>query len=75
MILGWQMSLLVICEILGLFINTLTVDDKYFLRNRENIPQPIKMHLSKKQEAFSQLFGSFLKAISHFKYFEKRRPS
>ena len=30
------MSLLVLSEILGLFVNTLTADDKYSLRNSEN---------------------------------------
>ena len=31
------MSPLVICEILGLSVNPLIVDDKYSLRNRENL--------------------------------------
>ena len=43
------MSLLDISKILGLFVNTLNVDDKYSLRNRENVPQPIQMKLSKKK--------------------------
>ena len=38
-----KMSLLVICEILGLFVNTLTADDKYSLFNRENLPQRIQI--------------------------------
>ena len=33
------MSPIVISEVLGLFIITLTADDKYSLRNRENLPQ------------------------------------
>ena len=37
------MSLLVFCEILGLFVNKLTADDKYSLRYRENSLQPIQM--------------------------------
>ena len=53
------MSLLVICGILGLFINTLTEDDKYFLRNSENLPQPIQMQISKKQKTFSQVLLRF----------------
>ena len=40
-------ALLVICKILGLPVNTLTTDDKYFLFNRENLTQPIQMQLSK----------------------------
>ena len=39
--LSGTMSLLVICEILGLFVNTLTVSEKYFLCNSENLLQPI----------------------------------
>ena len=38
---GRKMSLLVISEILGLFVNTLAADDKYSLRKSENLPQPI----------------------------------
>ena len=37
------MYLLVICEILGLFVKTLTADDKYSLRNCEILPQPVQM--------------------------------
>ena len=55
----WKMSLLVICEILGLFISTFTADDKYFLHNSENLPQPIQMQLSKKQKSFSHLLLHF----------------
>ena len=46
------MSLLLISEILGLFVNAVTVDDKYSLRNSENLPQKIQMILSKKQKYF-----------------------
>ena len=44
------MPLLVICEILGHFVNTLTPDDKYSLRNSEPLLQPIQTQLSKKQK-------------------------
>ena len=47
------MSLLVICEILGHFVNTLTADDKYYLRNSEKLLKPIQMQLSKKLTKFS----------------------
>ena len=42
------MSLVVISEILAMFFSTLTADDKYYLRNRENLWQAIQMQLSKK---------------------------
>ena len=70
--LSWKMSLLVICEILGLFLNTLIVDDKYFLCNSENLPQPIQMLLFKKQITFSEVFPPVLKSKSIFKPFEKK---
>ena len=70
--LSWKMSLLVICEILGLFFNTLIVDDKYFLCNSENLPQPIQMLLSKKQITFSEVFPPVLKSKSIFEPFEKK---
>ena len=41
------MSPLVISEVLALFVNTLTADDKYSLRNSENLGQPVQMFLSK----------------------------
>ena len=44
------MSLLVISEILGLFPNTLTTDDKLSFHNRANLLQAIQMQLSKKQK-------------------------
>ena len=37
----WKMSPLVKFEILSLFVNTLTVDDKYPVQDCENLPVPI----------------------------------
>ena len=42
------MSVLLISEISGLFVDTLTANNKYPLRNKNNLPQPIQMQLSKK---------------------------
>ena len=42
------MSLLMISETLGLFLNILIADDKCSFRNSENLQQPIQMHLPKK---------------------------
>ena len=71
-IFWWKMFLLVICEILGLSVNTFTADGKYFLGNSENLPQPIHMQFSKKQITFSKFFSSFLKSTSNLKYFVKK---
>ena len=55
------MSLLVICKILGHFVNTLSADDWQFLSNSEILLQTIEMQSFKKQIAFSKFLASFLK--------------
>ena len=67
---SWKMSLLVISEILGLFVNILTADDKYFLRNSENLRQPTQRHLSIKVKPFSDFSLPFVKSKSIFGHFE-----
>ena len=59
-----------ICEILGLYVHTLTVDDKYCPCNKENSPQPIQRQLSKK--TCFEFLPPFLKSSSNFKHFEKK---
>ena len=72
-ILIWKKSLLVICEILGFFINTWNANDNYSLCNRENLLQPIQMQLPKKQKNFFRIFWCvFLKCTSNFEHFEKK---
>ena len=46
-----------------MFANTLTVDDKHYLLNRDNFTQPIEIDLYKKQKTFSEFFVAFLKSI------------
>ena len=43
----------------GLFLHTLTADDKYSVLNGDNLMQHIQMQLSKKQKTFSQFFFCF----------------
>ena len=43
------MSLLAIFEILGLLFKILIPDDKYSLRNSQNLRRQLQMQLSKKQ--------------------------
>ena len=64
--LSWKKSVLVVCKILGLFVNTLTADDKYSLLNRENFTQPIQMQLSQKQKTFSEFLSAVLKCKLNF---------
>ena len=58
-------------KILGLFLNTLTVDDKHYMLNRDNLTQPIQLQLSQKQKTFSQIFFASLKSILNFKHLPK----
>ena len=69
----WKKSLLVIHKILGLFVNTLTVDDKHYMLNRDNLTQPIQIQLSLKQKTFSQFFFAFLKSILNLKHLIKKK--
>ena len=57
--MSWKQSLLATWEILRLFVNTLTADDKYSLLNTDNLTQHVHMHLSQKQKDFSQFFCAF----------------
>ena len=60
-------------KILRLFVNTLTVNDKHYLLNRDNLRQPIQMQLSQKQKFFSRFsFFAFLKSLLNFTHFAKK---
>ena len=62
-----------ICEILGLLVNTLTVDDKYCLVNKDNLTQPIQMQLSQQQKTCSEFFFSaFSKSSLNFEHFQTK---
>ena len=73
--LSYKKSLLVICKISRLFINTLSADGKYSLFNRDNLTQPIQMQLSRKQKTFSEFFSAFLKSSLNFEHFQKKDDS
>ena len=65
-------SLLVIHKILMLFLNTLTVDENYYLLIRDNIAETLQIELSEKQKTFFQFFLAFLKSILNFKHLPKK---
>ena len=73
MAVALEKSLLVIHKILGLFVNTLTVDDKHYMLNSDNLTTPIQIQLSQKQKTFSQFFFPFLKSILNFKHFPSKK--
>ena len=71
--LSHKKSLLLICKIWRLFINTLSADGEYYLFNRDNLTEPIHMQVYRKQKTFSRFFSAFLKSSLNFKHFEKKR--
>ena len=73
--MSWKMALLALCKILGLFVTTLTADDKYSLLNRDNLTQPIQILVPQKQKTFSQFLSAFLKTIWNFKHFQTKDDS
>ena len=64
--------MLVLCKISGLFLNTLTDDDKYSLLYGDNLTQPIQILLSQKQKTFSQFFSAFSKSTLNSEHFQKK---
>ena len=64
--------MLLLCNTLRLFVNTLTDDDKYCLLYRDNLTQPIQILLPQKQKNFSEIFSAFLKSTLNFEYCQKK---
>ena len=60
------------CEILRLFINALTADDKYSGSNMQNLAQQIQTPASQKQKIFSGFFIAFLKCAWNLEHFQKK---
>ena len=63
--------MLVLCKILGIFVNTLTDDRKYSLLYIDNLTQQIQILLSQKPKTFSKLSFGVLKHTLNFEHFQK----
>ena len=67
-------SLWLIWKILGLFVNPLSVDNKYSLCNRRNLLQHFQMQLFQKQKKkFLNFFLAFSKFRFSFELFFKKK--
>ena len=64
--------MLMLCNILGRFLKTLTDDDKYSLLYGDNLTEPIQILLSQKQKTFSEFFSAFLKSTLNLEHFQKK---
>ena len=59
-------------EILRLFVNALTVDDKYSASNMQNLRQQFQTSWSRNQKIFSRFFIAFLEFAWNLEHFEKK---
>ena len=67
-----QKSLLDTWKLFRPFLNTLTPNDKYSLISKHKWIQTIQMHLSQKQNIFSQFFSAFFESALNFEHFQKK---
>ena len=58
------------CQILGLLVNTLAANQKYFFLNRDNLRIAIEIQLFEKEKKLSEVFAAFWKLILNFELFE-----
>ena len=70
--MSWKKSPSVLYEILRLFVNSLTADDKYSSSNMQNLLEQIQTPLSQKQKTFSRFFIAFLKCAWNLEHFQKK---
>ena len=59
-------------EILSLFVNALTADDKYSDSDMQNFPQQFRTPLSQKQKTLSGFFIAFMKCAWNLEHFQKK---
>ena len=67
-----QQSLLDTWKFYSRYLNTLTTGDNYSLVSRDNRMQTIQMHLSQKQNVFSEFFTAFFEFALNFEHFQKK---
>ena len=73
--LSWKKCRLVRFEILELFVNTLTTDDKYSSRNIQNLTQQLQTTMSQKQKTFYRIFITYVKSRRSSDDFVKKDES
>ena len=69
---SWKTFLLLICKVLGLFVNPLAANDKHSLLKRGNLLQHFEMQLSQKWKRFSVIFFAFSEFKSNFNVIRKK---
>ena len=67
-----QKSLLDTWKFFRPFLNTLTANDKYSLNSKDKWMEKLQMHLSQKENLFSQFFSPFFESALNFEHFLKK---
>ena len=70
--MNWKKSALVTSEILRLFVNTLTPNDKYSRRNMQIFWQQLQTLLSQEEKTFRGFFIAFPKYVWNLEHSEKK---
>ena len=68
------MAPLVLCEIFGVFLNTLTSDGNYPVQDCQYLRLPIRMQLSGKPTRFSHFLCDFWNLHQILKFLKKKDP-
>ena len=72
-VIEFQKSLLDTWKFFRSFLHTLIANDKYSLNSKDKWMQTIQMHLSQKQNIFSEFFTAFFESSLNFEHFQKKR--
>ena len=67
-----QKSLLDTWKFFRPFLNTLTANDKYSLNSKDKWMEKLQMHLSQKENIFSQFFSPFFESALNFEHSQKK---
>ena len=67
-----QKSLLDTGKFFRRFLNTLTANEKHSLISKDKWMQTIQMHLSEKENTFSEFFPAFYESALNFEHFRKK---
>ena len=70
--MSWAKSAIVLSEILTLFVNTLTTDDKYSRRNMLNFTQQVEAPYLKNKRLFLDFLMAFSEMCIKFRTFGKK---
>ena len=70
--MSWKKLPSVWYEILRLFVNALTADDKYSVSNMQNLPQQFQAPLSRTEKTFSGFLIAFLKCAWNLEHFQRK---